>query len=177
VADRVRIIEGDALQVDLSEATVVTLYLLTFLNDRLKPRLLALRPGTRIVAHNYGITGWEADELLYYNETRALLWYVPAQVAGAWRVRTSSPVWSVPLTLTLSQTEQRVSGEAFFGNEGRGIRDAGVRGDRVRMVFVDPATGLLWTLNARVVSGRRESTLQGYLSEGRAVVRFAATRT
>lgn len=59
VGHLVEIRHQDVMESDLSDATVVTLYLLPASNERLKPKLLALRPGTRIVAHNYGIAGWE----------------------------------------------------------------------------------------------------------------------
>ncbi|HEV2763658.1 MAG TPA: class I SAM-dependent methyltransferase [Pyrinomonadaceae bacterium] len=64
VADRVRFVQGDLFQADLSGASVVTLYLLPEINDRLRPKLLKeLKPGTRVVSHNYGMTDWEPLEL------------------------------------------------------------------------------------------------------------------
>jgi ubiquinone/menaquinone biosynthesis C-methylase UbiE len=64
VADRVRFVQQDLFEVDLSEATVVTLYLLPDVNLRLRPKLLKeLKPGTRVVSHNYGMGDWVADEI------------------------------------------------------------------------------------------------------------------
>ena len=64
VADRVRFVQGDLFEADLSGANVVTLYLLPEVNDKLRPKLLReLKPGTRVVSHNYGMTDWEPLEL------------------------------------------------------------------------------------------------------------------
>ena len=64
VADRVRFVQGDLFQADLSGATVVTLYLLPDVNLKLRPKLLAeLKPGTRVVSHNYGMGDWEPKEV------------------------------------------------------------------------------------------------------------------
>ncbi|MGH8642636.1 MAG: SAM-dependent methyltransferase, partial [Burkholderiales bacterium] len=82
VADRVSFHQGDALAADIREATVVTLYLLPGLVEKLKPRLLAqLRPGTRIIAHDYGFEGWKPDRRVVISKTY-MLYVVPAPVAG-----------------------------------------------------------------------------------------------
>lgn len=175
---RVRIVEGDVLKADFREATVITLYLLTFLNDKLRPRLLDLRPGTRIVAHNYGMNDWDADEVLFLNETRALLWFVPAQIGGVWRVRLPDAAFGQPLSLSLQQMYQRVSGEAFFGDTSRRIREAEVRGDRARFTLLAPRTGAVWTLHGRVAtSAEGRLVMQGLATDGVATHRFTATRT
>jgi len=64
VTDRVRFVQGDLFQADLSEATVVTLYLLPDVNLKLRPKLFAeLKPGTRVVSHNYGMGDWGPKEV------------------------------------------------------------------------------------------------------------------
>lgn len=96
VADRVSFAHGDVLAADLSQATVVTVYLLPGLIDRLQPRFLEqLRPGTRIVSHAFRMTGWPPDhaETLRISrphpgqgdESTLYLWVVPAEVRGVWR--------------------------------------------------------------------------------------------
>lgn len=81
VADRVRFVKQDLFETDFSEASVVTLYLLPELNARLKPRLLALRPGTRVVSHSFGIAGWlpeaSAEVEVRGDVYRLYLWIVP----------------------------------------------------------------------------------------------------
>lgn len=177
VERRVRIVHGDILQTDFSEATVVTLYLLTFLNDKLRPRLLKLPVGTRIVAHNYGMNEWDADEVMFLNETRTLLWIVPAQLGGVWRVQAPAEAFPVPVSLSLQQIYQRLSGEVFFGNRAGRIREAEIRGDRARFVVLQPSTGGVWTLHARVESrDGRGATMRGFLTDGVAMHRFTAQR-
>jgi protein-L-isoaspartate O-methyltransferase len=96
VADRARFEEGDALKADLSQASVVTIYLLPFLLDQLQPRLLAqLRPGARVVSHAFAFKGWKPDRAETVrisarhegqgDESRVHVWVVPAQLRGAWQ--------------------------------------------------------------------------------------------
>jgi SAM-dependent methyltransferase len=96
VADRVSFVQGDVLTADISKASVVTVYLLPQLIGQLQQRFTGeLRPGTRIVSHAFGMAGWPADRSATIrlskahpgqgDESRLLLWIVPAEVRGAWR--------------------------------------------------------------------------------------------
>lgn len=79
VADRVKIVRGDLFQADISEATVVTLYLLTDLNLKLRPKLLKdLKPGTRIVSHAFSMGDWKPERTAEVSGTNIYLWRVPA---------------------------------------------------------------------------------------------------
>ncbi len=77
VAIRVRFIVGDLFEADLSEATVVTAYLSPSIMKRLSPKLRALKPGTRIVSHQFDMPGWPPDERRQVDEAEILLWRVP----------------------------------------------------------------------------------------------------
>jgi SAM-dependent methyltransferase len=78
VADRVRFFEGDIFTSDLSGATVVTLYLLTSINDRLRPKLMKeLEPGTRIVSHQFTMGDWQPDAEITVAGRPVYLWRVP----------------------------------------------------------------------------------------------------
>jgi hypothetical protein len=77
VADRVTIIEGDLFALDFSDATVVTLYLLPELNLRLRPKLLALKPGTRIVSHSFDMGEWRSRIQRVVDGDTVYLWAVP----------------------------------------------------------------------------------------------------
>ena len=96
VADRVSFVQGDVLSADLSPASVVTLYLLPGLIGKLQPRFIyELRPGTRIVAHAFGMAGWKPDRTETLRiaqphpgqgpESKLYLWVVPANARGVWR--------------------------------------------------------------------------------------------
>ena len=78
VADRVRFVEGDIFESDISPATVVTLYLLTSINERLRPKLQKeLRPGTRIVSHQFRMGDWEPERDIVVDFRSVFLWRVP----------------------------------------------------------------------------------------------------
>jgi SAM-dependent methyltransferase len=81
VTDRVRFILGDLFEHDLSQATVITLYLLPSLNLKLRPTLLALRPGTRIVSHNFDMGDWQPEQTLRVGHSTVYYWTVPARSA------------------------------------------------------------------------------------------------
>jgi SAM-dependent methyltransferase len=79
VGDKVRIIEGDLFEANISEATVVTLYLLTRLNAKVKPKLLSeLKPGTRVVSHAFDMGDWEPERKVFVDASAVYLWRVPA---------------------------------------------------------------------------------------------------
>lgn len=77
VEDKVRFIEGDLFELDLSQATVITLYLLPALNLRLLPTLLALKPGTRIVSHDFAMGDWTPDQVVQVGYKDVYFWTVP----------------------------------------------------------------------------------------------------
>jgi SAM-dependent methyltransferase len=79
VLERVQFVEGDIFTADLSEASVVTLYLLSSINERLRPKLLReLKPGSRIVSHRFGMGDWVPEKTLTVTGQNVLLWRVPA---------------------------------------------------------------------------------------------------
>lgn len=86
VADRVTVIKQDLFEADLSTATVFALFISPGVMQRLKPRFLALKPGTRIASHQFDLGDWEPDETVETEGRRAFLWVVPAAVEGAWQV-------------------------------------------------------------------------------------------
>src|ERR1700754_821261 len=84
---RVRIVQGDIFETDFSSATVVTLYLLPELNLRLRPTILSMRAGTRVVSPSFRMDDWEPDDRSMTEDGSAFLWIVPAKVAGTWDFR------------------------------------------------------------------------------------------
>ncbi|MFD3003865.1 SAM-dependent methyltransferase [Pontibacter toksunensis] len=77
VTDKVRFVEGNLFDMDLSEATVVTLYLLPSVNLKLRPKLLQLKPGTRIVSHAFDMDDWKPDQTVQVGGSTIFLWTVP----------------------------------------------------------------------------------------------------
>ena len=84
VADKVRIVQGDIFETDFSSATVVTLYLLPELNLRLRPTILKMKPGTRVVSHSFLMDDWRPDESSMTEDGAAYLWIVPGGGRGQW---------------------------------------------------------------------------------------------
>src|SRR5882672_8531772 len=109
VADRAKFINGDIFQTDFSKATVLTLYLLPSLNLKLRPTILKMKPGTRVVSHAFTMDDWQADQTDNVEGRTAYLWIVPASVEGTWK-------WSVAgsgpkdYELMLRQQYQNVEG-------------------------------------------------------------------
>ena len=86
VADRVRFLRQDLFDADLAQASVITLYISPGVMTKLKPRLLALKPGTRIVSHQFTLDDWEPDESIRSEGRMGYLWVVPGDVAGTWAI-------------------------------------------------------------------------------------------
>lgn len=115
-------IEEDIFSVDISEATVVTLYLLQSVNVQLRPRLLReLRPGTRIISHAFDMGDWKADEWLKIGGINIYKWVVPARVAGVWEWKRTD---EKTLRIDLQQKYQEVTGSAWLDDKKIHLRSA-----------------------------------------------------
>jgi SAM-dependent methyltransferase len=128
VADKATFVQGDMYEADISQATVLALFLLPENLRKLTPKFLALRPGTRIVANHFGIEGWDADETERTDGEcpswcTALLYIVPAKVAGKWRLGDGE--------LALDQKFQRVSGTLTSSTTSAPIENGRLRGDQI----------------------------------------------
>jgi SAM-dependent methyltransferase len=132
LGERVRIIHGDVFETDFSAATVVTLYLLPELNLRLRPTILKMRPGTRVVSHSFLMDDWEPDERSMTADGNAYLWIVPANVAGTWQFRESDGQGH--FSMQIEQSFQHLSGHV--GEEPL-ISSARVRGSQIDLMFFE----------------------------------------
>nr|WP_298720769.1 class I SAM-dependent methyltransferase [uncultured Steroidobacter sp.] len=133
VGDRVKVIQGDIFETDFSAATVVTLYLLPELNLKLRPTLLKMKPGTRVVSHSFLMDDWRPDESSVSTDGAAYLWIVPADVSGKWTFKQQRGKDS--FDVDLAQTFQKLSGTA--GKGGDEVTNGEVRGTHVEMMFSD----------------------------------------
>lgn len=132
----VEFVQGDIFATDFSNADVVTLYLLTHLNEQLRPTLLAMKPGTRIVSYRFAMGAWEPDATAMGGSFDAFLWRVPAKVEGDWDVAVGN---NPGPTVRLEQSFQRLDGRAQWGNRAGPLRDAAIRGPVVTFSAVDAA--------------------------------------
>jgi SAM-dependent methyltransferase len=132
LGERVQIIHGDIFETDFSSATVVTLYLLPELNVRLRPTILKMKPGTRVVSHSFLMGDWEPDERSMTEDGSAYLWIVPAQVAGSWSFREAGG--SGRFAVELQQQFQHLSGR---GESEPLVSDARMHGPQLELTFFE----------------------------------------
>jgi hypothetical protein len=123
VGARATIVQGDIFESDFSKATVITLFLLPDLNVKLRPTILKMAPGTRVVSNSFRMGEWEPEETVSVDDCQSwctvLLWIVPAQVNGTWKTSGGN--------LTFNQTFQMVSGT--LGSQP--IADGKLTGDQI----------------------------------------------
>lgn len=163
VASRVQFIQGDLFEADLSPATVLALYISPGVMEKLKPRFLKLRPGTRIASHQFTLGDWEPDETVRAEGREAHLWVVPAPMAGAWWVR-------IPGDDFRLQVEQRYQLLSTRGErQGKPIPVIGakLRGTELRFTAFD-RDGAARHYSGRVDGDRLAGDSEGHGIEPRA---------
>jgi SAM-dependent methyltransferase len=136
VSDRVQFLQQDLFKTDLSQATVITMYLLPGVMARLQPRLLELKPGTRLVSHDFRLGDWKPDVTTQVRKN-TFLWIVPAKVAGRWQMKLDLPGGEHAVTLDLRQQYQEVDGHGRFSDRPSQIWEPRLSGDRLSFVIVD----------------------------------------
>ena len=161
VGHLVKIIHGDIFVEDFSKATVVTLYLLPDLNIRLRPTILKMKPGTRVVSHAFTMGDWEADEVIG-PDSSAYYWVVPANVAGEWSL---DGVGLKNATLTLAQRYQRIGGNIKIGDKSQPILNPHLEGKYLRFAYVDAADNLI-TVKGEINGSEFKGDDKGGYSQG-----------
>ncbi len=137
VADRAIFRQGDVLTTDVKDATVVTLYLLPVLVRRLQDRLFTgLKPGTRIVAHEYGFPDWQPDRKVVISKT-FYLYTVPARAGGSWQLETDAGGRHRTYEFDLDQHYQTIKGAARVTGGILPAFEAHMSGDRIRFILVE----------------------------------------
>lgn len=134
VSDQVKIIQGDLFKEDFSKATVVTLYLLPELNLQLRPTLLKMKPGTRIVSNTFDMVDWVPDAEID-QPAKAFFWIVPADVAGEWTLDHFDSQHKA--TLNLSQRFQQIGGNLTIGDKTQPILNPRLTGDKLEFSYID----------------------------------------
>lgn len=173
VSDRVRFLQQDLFATSLRDATVVALYLSPNLNEKLRPALLALAPGTRIVSHSSGMGDWRPDRKTSIRKD-VLLWIVPARVAGRWRSAPGMARTARALELEVTQRYQEISASAWLGGAPVHVWEARLQADRLSFVIVenpgaDGEAGLYF--EGRVAGG----AIEGHVARGVGMAREVRT--
>ena len=159
VSARTRFVEQDLFTLSFVEPSVVTMYLLPEFNMKLRPLLLAqMRPGSRVVSHEWDMGDWRPDETLLFpspekphgtnKQHTAMLWLIPAPVAGRWQISLNLPQGSERLAMTLEQRYQAVSASI---DRGRALW-AQLRGTSLSLAWTDGSAR--WLLRGEVKGDR-----------------------
>lgn len=157
VSDLATFVEQDLYEADLSRATVIALYISPAVMTRLTPRLFALKPGTRIVSHQFQLDGWEADEQVYVDGRSGYLWVVPAQLRGNWTVRSGEDRFRIGI----EQARQKLQARGERGGKTINIVGARLRGNEISFTAFDP-DGSARLYQGRIEGGRMEGASGGY---------------
>jgi hypothetical protein len=128
VSDRANFAKADLFETDFSQAQVITMFLLPDINLQLRPKLLEMKPGTRIVSNSFTMGDWKADESVTVKDEcasycTAHLWIVPAKVDGTWKIRDGE--------LTIKQRYQTFSGSVRSAGATVPLTDTRLSGDRI----------------------------------------------
>jgi len=203
VSDRVQFIQMDLFEAEISEATVVTLYLLSEVNLRLRPKLLReLNPGTRVVSHEFSMGKWEPDAsssvktgdyldehiedywdehiVDYWGSHEVYLWIIPGNVTGTWKLTIPDISGGNELTLKFDQEFQKVKGEAFEGTSPIPvfIKDEKIKGNMLQFTLERKLEGR--TENLHFEGNIRGLIMQGTMkiegSPGKEKVKWEARR-
>ncbi|NMC39980.1 MAG: methyltransferase domain-containing protein [Bacteroidales bacterium] len=161
---KVEFVNGDLFEYDFSKATVVTMFLLPDINLRLRPQILEMKPGTRIVTNTFTMGDWipddtarAEDESTYWNT--AYLWIVPAKVEGRWKLQPSGEI-------VFLQEFQMVKGEVITEGKKETIHEGKIKGDEIT-----------FTAGNVVYKGKiRGNTIEGTADNGKNVTKWTATR-
>jgi SAM-dependent methyltransferase len=148
VAGRTAFVQGDLFETDLSRATVITLFLLDEINMKLRPTLLSLKPGTRVLSNTFKMGDWEPDDHEWYppgcfNWCSLYLWIVPARVEGSWRAPQGE--------LALKQKYQTVTGTFRNGAKALPISSGRLSGEAIR--FTAGGAEYRGRVNGNVIEG------------------------
>jgi len=163
VSNKAEFIEGDLFECDLSKATVITMFLLPEINLKLRPRLLELKPGTRIVSNTFTMGEWEPDYEATTAENwnswnSALLWIIPARIEGIWELGQDQ--------LIISQEFQMIHGKLTSDDKNLTLRNGRLRGNEITFMIDD-------VLYTGYVSGNK---MEGTVRDGDSEKKWIAIR-
>lgn len=174
IGDKVVFVQQDLFETDIEPASVVTMYLLPAVNLKLRPRLLTvLKPGTRVVSHDFDMGDWAPDESaemyskLKYGDaggtSRIHLWIVPADLAGRWQWRMQIAGQDLDYDLRLTQRYQKIEGLVRVNGEVRKLENISLRGDAIAFTVVGEVKG-------STVHQAFKATVNGEAMEGSVVL-------
>jgi SAM-dependent methyltransferase len=180
VGDRVTFLQQDLFQTDISEATVLTLYLLRRVNLEIRPKILyELRPGTRVVSHAFDMGEWEPDQVVRVGSNTVFYWVVPANVSGVWEWTMPSQKGSADnYSLRIDQQFQHVSGTVTVGDTERTLQDSHLEGNRLEFTVEEEVDGssVLVQYEGRVNGDNMEGVAKRQVGQNQQEEKWKAVR-
>lgn len=195
VLDRVAFYQRDLFATDLSQATVITMYLLPRVNLELRPKLFDLKPGTRIVSHDFSMDDWKPDAHVKMDvkekyggsggTSDVYFWVIPAKVGGTWQSELAVAGKPHAYQIALAQKFQTFSGTVKANGRDIPLQSPRLRGDRISFAFTAPVNGtpvkheFSGTIEGETISGTARLTgakIQAHLDwSARRTVRAATS--
>lgn len=173
VEDRVVFIEGNVFNTDVSRATVVTMYLLNSVNIQLRAGLLSsLKPGSRLVSHDFDMGDWKSDQFLREETSDVYFWIIPAQVEGQWMWEANGQTFS----MTVGQEFQEVDLQIKSGNEKLAVATSLLKGERISFKAANQAKNENYVYSGRVEGDHIFGTVQIHRNGSASVENWTATR-
>lgn len=171
VADRAAFYERDLYETDLTAASVVTIYLLPEVNLMVRPKLLAtLRPGTRIVSHDYGMGEWPPDQQMVLDapdkpvgrdkKSKVFFWVVPANAAGKWRWQLTVAGKPADFQLVVAQNFQSITGNVTVAGSALPIANARLSGEDISFTLNDPRDSVRYEFAGRITGQAISGTVR-----------------
>lgn len=171
VSDRVMFLEDDIFETDFSRASVITMYLLSSVNRKLRPSLLSeLKPGTRIVSHSFDMGHWEADEELDIDGRTVFYWVVPADAEGNWQWETDGEQFS----MSARQQYQQIDVTLTAGNQSLSTEEATLSGERISFITRNEDNGKRYIYSGIINEDRITGTVQVHDNNSRHIESWSA---
>jgi SAM-dependent methyltransferase len=169
VTDKVKFIEKNLFEMDFAEADVLGMYLLTSVNAKLKPKILAeMKPGSRVVSHAFDMGDWKPDKTVRVKESGdrvVYFWIVPARVDGESQATVKGPQGEQKATLNLKQKYQYVDGTAKIGDKQVQIKDGKLTG--TQLTFEDGGQQYTATVQSKDTAPARAAQATSVQSSGK----------
>lgn len=157
VDDRIVFLQEDIFETDFSRASVVTMYLLTSVNRKLRPTLLEnLRPGTQVVSHSFDMGDWKPDNFRRYANRNIYFWVIPAKMGEKWQWETDNKQF----TMAAKQEFQEINVQMYIGNRGLTTEEATLRGERINLIVLDEQNDTRYIYSGRVENDTITGTAQ-----------------
>ncbi len=174
VTDRVSFRNANLFETDIGKATVVTMYLLPRVNLKLRPTLLAMKPGTRIVSHDFSMEDWKPDRLITVQKN-IFYWVVPADAAGKWKLEVLLPGGGGPFEMEIRQKFQEIDGVARADKRVHPLWEARLEGESIQ--FTVSYNDMGHRFEGRVRGDTIEGVVRSGVGRAETETPFRATRT